>query len=309
MNRLVTVTLNPAIDRTVEVAAPLAGTVRCPPARVLPGGKGVNVARAARSLGIHVATTGVAGGHSGRWLVESLEREGLSPDFVLGGPELRVTVTLYGGQLPETIIVEDAQPQRPELFETLGERITTRHADAALLVVAGSVPAGMPADACARLTRAARAAGVPVLVDTAGPQLRHALSEEPDVVKVTVDEARAALNADDDASPADLVRTLIARGAGSAVVTAGSTGAVAGDGTMVVMATPPRIASPRAIGSGDAFSAGLVAQRMAGAALGDALRTATAAGAANAMTTAAGLIDLRTVIELERQIGVQHVTH
>src|SRR5476649_576692 len=92
------VTPSPAVDRTARVERFTPDRVLRPTdLTVLPGGKGVNVARVAQALGALVATTGYAGGHAGRWLVEALAEQGLNARFVETQPETRTTYVLIDG--------------------------------------------------------------------------------------------------------------------------------------------------------------------------------------------------------------------
>ena len=87
---LLCITPAPAIDRTARVARIVHDEVLRPTElHALPGGKGVNAARAAVALGGRVITTGIAGGHSGRWIVESLSAEGLEPHWSFARTESR----------------------------------------------------------------------------------------------------------------------------------------------------------------------------------------------------------------------------
>ena len=161
--------------------------------RVLPGGKGVNACRAAKRLGAQVATTGIAGGHAGAWLVEALAAEGLEPHFVMAGPETRSTYVATDSAGRSMQIYEPG----PDLAAQDLDRLLALLRDELLpttswLICSGSLPGGLPADAYAELARAAHAAGARCLIDTGGDALRRCLDAAPDVVKVTLAEAREA---------------------------------------------------------------------------------------------------------------------
>lgn len=297
--QVVTVTLNPAVDRTVTVAGRLAGTVRATEETAVPGGKGINVARVAQALGAQASTLGVVGGHAGRWMVEGLVEEGLDPHFVETSGETRTTTAVYGPDHDELTIVERG-PSRTsaDLAQLLG--LLEPLLDTADVVVAsGSCPRGLDG-AYAELVAACRRARCPVVVDTSGDFLRHALSEQPAVVKLTAAEARTVVGG--EVTTEDLADALVAAGSGLAIVTLGVDGAIASDGRRRWRVGAPSVNNPRPVGSGDAFAAGFVLAWVDGGDVGESLQAGAAAGAANAATPRAGQVDADEVARLRREI-------
>jgi 1-phosphofructokinase family hexose kinase len=293
---IVAITPNPAIDRTAAVAEIVLDTVLRPERLlVLPGGKGVNVARAAGGLGVAAATCGFAGGLAGRWLVEALERDGLRPHFVEIAGETRTTyVTVEPGGRSLLLYEEGAAITDHDVDALLRLLDTELLPHARLAVLAGSMPPGAADDAPMRLVAACRAAGVLVLLDTSGAALPAALAAGPDIVKVNLEEAAELAGAEPGVGldgAADAARFLITAGAGMAVVTAGAAGAVAWDGTGGWSVTAPQVAAVSTVGSGDAFTAGLVAGLHEGHPLPDCLAQAAATGAANAAALGAGVFE------------------
>lgn len=305
---LLCVTPSPAIDRTARVPRLAFGEMLRPVEVVaLAGGKGVNCARAARHLGALVVCTGLAGGHAGRWLVEELEREGLSPRFVEVGPETRTTYVAVDDRGRSVMIYEPAAALGADdlarLESLLREELLPISDQVA---ICGSLPPGLAADAGARLVRVAREASVTVLVDTGGEALRSALSAGPDIVKISGEEALGAgygVGGSPAAGTSASARALVAAGAALAVVTDGPRGAAAATATAAWSVEAPRIRATNAVGSGDAFNAGLLTALASGAGVEAALARGTAAGAANAEGLAAGKLDAARVDELE--VGVR----
>ena len=144
------------------------------------------MARAARSLGATVSTTGFAGGHAGRWLVEQLRLERLSPAFSHRVErETRSTLVTVDGAGRSTLLYETAPPtsraEEAALLRLLARELLR---PACWVALSGSLPRGRSALA-GRLVRACRRARRPVLVDTSGDALLAALAERPDIVKVS----------------------------------------------------------------------------------------------------------------------------
>jgi len=303
------VTPNPAVDRTARVSRLTLGTVLRPlEVLALPGGKGNNVARAADRLGALVATTGFAGGHAGRWLVESLDAEGLNPRFVAVPGETRTTYVTVDTAGHSTLVYEPGSPVTEADVEALIALLGTGLlASASWVAICGSAPPGMrPADYAA-LVEASHAVGRPCLVDAGGDVLAAALTAHPEIVKVSRDEADSVTGAPaTDALSA--ARALVALGAILAVVTDGARGAAATDGRSSWEVDVPRIRAVDAIGSGDAFTAGLIVATDAGGTTDEALAFAAAAGTANAEILGAGRLDSARQAELVGQVRVRRLS-
>ena len=303
---LLCITPAPAIDRTAHVERIAHDEVLRPLEMiVLPGGKGVNAARAAVALGGRAVTTGIAGGHAGRWLVEALGVEGLEPHWSFARAESRtayVTVDELGASI---LVYERPAPATVDEWGTfmrlLGERLLPASARA---VVAGSIPAGLPADAHAALVEAARRAAVPLLVDASGPGLVAALEAGPDIVKIGRIEAVESGVVDEDASAVDAALALVDRGALLAVVTDGPLEVAAADAGNTWRLSVPKVQALNPVGSGDSFNAALSLALMDGIDLPTALAKGVAAGSANALTKSAASLDPLIAAALEDDVQV-----
>ena len=283
---------SPAIDRTARVDRFVDGAVLRPRELVvLPGGKAITAARVARSLGAIVATTGFAGGHAGRWIVDALAAEGLNPRFVETAAEARTTYVLLDGRGHSYLLYEPAVPVTVAESNQLHELLRSELLPAAdFVILAGSFPAGSPADAPAALVRLLHDAGRACLVDTSGPALLAVAAAKPAAIKISLEEAVAvglATAADPGAARAATER-LVELGAGLAVVTDGPRGALAFDGTDHWQVSVPAVTGASPVGSGDAFSAGLAVGLADGRSVADALATGAAAGTANARSLGGG---------------------
>jgi 1-phosphofructokinase family hexose kinase len=308
---ILTVGPNPAIDRTAVVPR-LALDAVIRPDRVIiqPGGKALNVARAARSLGAIVTTSGIVAGHAGHWLVEAAAAEGLDPRFVATDGETRTTYVVTDGRGRLLMVYEPSTPVPTVALDELVGLLSAELLPAASRVaLAGSLPVGAGVDGFARLVEACHTAGRWCLLDTSGDGLLAGLLARPDVVKVTLDEGRGAGIAAGTARAIDVARALVERGAATAIVTDGERGAWASDGHSGWRVRVPRIATANPVGSGDAFTGGLLVAIEAGRGLEDALASAAAAGAANAETRAAGSVDPERHAQLLAEVSVERVAY
>jgi 1-phosphofructokinase len=265
---------NPSIDRLFEVDELRAGETHRPHEFVqAAGGKGLNAARAAATLGADVRVATILAGHAGRWLERELERSGIPVDAVWVDGESRSSLSVaHGDEGQLTEFYEHGVHISPQAWGEFAAVAGRRSGAAAWTTVSGSLPPGAPADGYATL----RLAG-PCAVDTIEQR-----PPAPAVVKLNAAEARALTGIDTSTvdgalAAADALRA--ADGAGS--VTRGPQGAVlAAPGAAIVgrLDAPGRYP----VASGDCFLAGLVAALAGGADWPDALRVALGAAAANA---------------------------
>lgn len=306
---LLCITPAPAIDRTAHVERLELGTVLRPTElAALPGGKGVNAARAATSLGGSVLTTGIAGGHAGRWIVERLEAEGLRPRWARASAESRTTYVTVDRDGRSVIVYE--QPGRATEIEFEHFLSLLRHdllPVCSRAIVAGSVPSGLRVSAHGAIVALCREVDRPLLVDASSGGLLAALAAGPDLVKVGRVEVAEARVVTETSSAVDAALALVDHGARVAVVTDGPAEVAAADASTVWRMAVPQVEALNAVGSGDAFNAGLSLALMDGADLQTALVRGAAAGSANAMTLTAGLLDPAVARTLEAEVSITAV--
>ncbi|WP_157247374.1 1-phosphofructokinase [Nonomuraea typhae] len=278
---IVTLTLNPSLDRTVEVPALERGAViRSTAAHVEPGGKGVNVSRALLANGVPSCAVVPYGGEEGRQLVGLLSRAGLDMVTVAVAGSTRSNITLAepGGTI--TKVNEPGTALSPHELERLARAVLDAARPGDWVVVSGSLPPRMRAEVCAELCRLFVAEGLRVAVDTSGPALTAALAAGPHLVKPNRDELAEAtgirpVRLGDAIEAAEKMR---AAGARAVLASLGADGALLVEGGGVWYGTAP--ATPRSpVGAGDAMAAGFLA---AGARGPEALAVAVAWGAAAA---------------------------
>ena len=295
--RLLVVAANPSIDRLHEVERLVVGGINRP-IRVVPvaGGKGLNVARAAVTLGGAVTVVALVGGRAGTWIADRLAAAGIDASLVEVAAETRTCVTVLdrsSGALTE--FYEPGAPLEDGAWERL-EVSVVRQLDrggVGSIAMSGSLPPGAPADGYGRLVRLAAERSVAALVDAHGAPLDAAVAAGPAIVKVNAAEAAgvvgAAIATADEAVGA--ARRIAARGAGAVIVTLGAEGAVAIEPGGAWRLRGPARRGDYPVGSGDAFLAGLIVGLSGGATFVESLRLGMAAGAANALAPGAGVLD------------------
>ena len=314
IRRVVGVALNAAIDKTASVPTLTPGEIHRPRIlSVVPGGKAANVVRAAGHLGLPGAVVAVVGGHGGAWYRAALEERSIPLHVVAVEGETRACLSVLDestGALTEfyepgvTLGPGDWQRVETALRDALGG-----DAEGTVVVLAGSLPSGAPADAYARLSLESSAAGARAVVDIDGDALGAALAARPWLVKVNAHEAESitGTSAGTDSPALAAAGELRRRGASTAIVTLGVHGAalVGDDGSWTLGNLPPRIQGAFSVGSGDAFLAGFLAGLARGSSSGEALRLAGAAGAANARHPGQGELNADDVAALAAVLAVR----
>jgi 1-phosphofructokinase/tagatose 6-phosphate kinase len=308
---ILTVTLNAALDRTVAVPRIRLGRRhRAVEARRAPGGKGVNVARALHCLGEPVVATGLAGGATGMRIRDLLSAECVLHDFTDVVGESRTNIAIVDPTSGEQTEINERGPEvSAEEVERFVERLTYLARGASYCVIAGSLPPGAPVDLYARLIAGLAEQDVPVVLDSDGEPMRAGLRANPSVVAPNVAEAEEAVGYEfGDAEALDMgLASLLEMGAGEALVTTpGGCVALAGSGShrRRYEATIEPLEPIAAVGSGDAFLAGLVSSRRAGRPPAEALAYAVACGAESTQHMGAGAIDSTEIASLVERVSV-----
>lgn len=297
------VAANPSIDKLFVVDRVLPGAIHRPDGFVqVAGGKGLNVARAAHSLGAEVHATGILAGHAGHWLAEALVAEGVPGTFAWMDGETRASLSVAdratGGLTEFYERGEDIGDGWDRLEEVVRSELDGR----GWMTLSGNLPPGAPEDGYARLIAMARDAGVRSALDARERALAEGIDARPDIVKVNAEEAGWLLgnriaSLEDARVAAGALRDRLG-GAGAGIVTCGGDGAlVAGpDGGMLHGRLYIKGAYP--VGSGDAFLGGLVTALERGDPWRDATALALGAATANAETPGAGRLDPVAAAEL-----------
>lgn len=271
-------------------------------------GKGVNVARVLHALGEEAVAAGFAGGDRGAALVRDLEAAGVRPEFVTTDAPTRQCITVIDKVAgTATELVEESHPVTADDWGRLYERLAGLLPGAAAWVFSGSLPPGVDQSFYAECLRRFEADRPPVVVlDARGEALRQALGRPGFVAKMNRDELAATVDfpLDGDAALRRAVLAVMPRG-GAVVVTAGAAGAFVAEADQFWRVRPPAVKAVSAVGSGDAFTAGLAAALVCGEPLGAACVLAAACGAANAMTERAGFLAAGDVWALMPRVRVE----
>jgi len=305
---ILTVTLNAAVDKTYTVENFRIDRVHRPSSwRIVPGGKGINVARVYAELGGEAMATGFAGGHNGDYILEGMRTEGLSHDFVQTHGESRVCIAILDPvQKTQTELNEVGPDITADEVERLRLKYESLVPGMEYAVLSGSIPPGVPDIIYRELIEIANKYGVPCVLDTSGEPLNQGLSVKPFMTKPNVHELSAVVGKQlaTVEEAAEAATELNARGIEIVAVTLGRDGALVATKDGVWRAKPPEIPFVSAVGSGDAFTAAFVYVLVSGGPIPEALKMGTGAGAANAMTFGAGFCARDEILRLAGETEV-----
>lgn len=310
MPRVVTMTLNPAVDKSIRVDQVV-------PERKLrsdrpvhePGGGGINVARVLHELGIHADAHWTRGGATGERLGQLLDATGIEHHPLPIAGETREHLIVFEMSSGFQFRFGTPGPMlREDELAALEERVHALQPDTPYLVLSGSLPDGAPDDTYARLAAAAPMSAR-VVLDTSGTALAHALDAggvflaKPNQREL---EALAGRSVEDDASLIGAARSLIERQLVEVVVTSlGAGGALAVTAERAWHVRAPAVKALSAVGAGDSMVAGMVAALLQGRPLEAAIRFGVAAGAAAVITPGSELCRRQDVERFDAQMAAE----
>ncbi len=308
---IATLTLNPSLDKTVTVdELVIDETNRWTSLRRDPGGKGINVSRVIHELGGETVAYGFIGGIDGETLKHLLRQQGVHFDFTPIKGEIRSNFIITDLKNRHQTRIDAPGPHisRDEL-KKLMNKISNIKPKPDFLVLAGSVPPGIPDDIYRRLIMEAKNSGMKTALDSDGKWLKEGIKGKPDVVKPNVREAEELLETKlaDEAAIIQAAKTIADQGIGVAVVSRGKDGLIAVAGGRVVKAVPPQVEIRSTVGAGDSAVAALVLKLSQGYGIDEACRWAVAAGTAATLTPGTELCRREDVEKFLNHVIIQHL--
>lgn len=303
-----TITLNPALDHYLEVdefRVDDANRVRteC----LYAGGKGIDVSRAIRRLGGDSMALGFVGGHNGRVLVDLLKAEGVTTYFTPIAQETRRNLIVSTPQGTQTIFNSRGPVVSPDEWHSFLLHLKALELRDAYVVLGGSLPRGVRADAYAQIIRLVQSRGARAVLDADGPALRAGLRALPFAIKPNVNELRRVTGRP-LGTEQEIVRAAVAlnsRGVEVVLVSRGPLGLLLVSRDVRYRAVPPRVKVRSTVGAGDSTVAGFVYKHAGGKTLEECARYATAAGTAATLEPGTELCHLSRVQRLLPKIKVQ----
>lgn len=279
-----TVTLNPAIDFVIEVDNFQSNSLnRMNKEAKFPGGKGINVSRVLKRIGIESKALGFTGGFTGDFIKNFLQKEQISVDFTEVATDTRINIKLKSAG--ETEINGLGPEVTPENYQNLLKKIHELTEDDTI-VLAGSIPPSVPSDFYEQVTELCSNKGIRVIVDTSGPSLMDVIKHKPFLVKPNHHELgeifSTMIQTTNDA--AKYGKQLIEIGARNVIVSMAGEGAVLCTENKMYSANVPKGKVVNSAGAGDSVVAGFVGTYTKTADILEAFKFGLAAGSATAFS-------------------------
>lgn len=283
-----TVTLNPALDKTVEIPSLTVDAVnRITSMRTDPGGKGINISKVIQKLGGASVAAGILGGDTGRAILSALTEMGLTTLFHFVEGETRTNMKIIDpDNHTNTDINEPGVTVSEEILEKLLEELLAKVTKEDIVVISGSMPKGSPKDTYYTWTKAFREKGAKVILDADGDLLKAGLKASPYLIKPNNHEL-GALTGRALETPEEIAETaaelMKEYGIGKVVVSMGGDGAVYVTKDKTIYAEGLKVPVGSTVGAGDSVVAALAVSEEEGKTLEETVRLSTAVGAANVM--------------------------
>lgn len=305
---IVTLTLNPVLDRTLWVKDfRAARTYLVDKSESFAGGKGVNVSRALLTFGINSIATGILARGGNDVYISLLYKEGISHDFLHTAGFLRTNVTIISNNSGgETHLREKGPVIDTRVLREFEEKIKGFHKKNTFFVFSGSLPAGLPEKTYFRLINTVKSAGVDVFLDASGNPLKEGLKTKPLFIKPNAHEVEDTLGFF-PRSPGDFTKavcTFHSMGIKNVMISLGKEGIVFSQGREIIHArlTVPGLINT--VGSGDASLAGGLLGIISGFDTADTARLACATGSANTLVSGGGVFKIEDVERFFKRVEV-----
>ncbi|WP_314387509.1 1-phosphofructokinase [Pseudomonas brenneri] len=311
MAKILTLTLNPALDLTVRLACLEPGAVnRSETLLTHAAGKGVNVAQVLADLGHHVSVGGFLGAQNPQAFEALIASRGFGDAFIRVPGETRSNIKIaeQDGRVtdinaPGPLVSEQAQAQLLKLIAVIGPEFDA-------VVVAGSLPRGVSPQWFQGLLETLKDLGLKVALDTSGQALRAGLKAAPWLIKPNTEELAEALDCPTQtvAQQAQAAERLHAQGVEHVVVSHGADGVNWFSRSAALHATPPKVSVASTVGAGDSLLAGMLHGLLSGEAPEQTLRRATAIAAMAVTQIGFGIRDDAQLARLESGVAVRPLT-
>jgi 1-phosphofructokinase len=258
---IITVTMNPAIDKTVDLGHMVHGGLnRVSNVIMDAGGKGINVSKTIKELGGETIATGFIGGVGGILIKKVLEEQNITSDFVEIKSETRTNLKVVEEDGNVTEFNEPGPLVTEEELQQLIKKLLGYANQDALFVLAGSIPNGISKSIYKDLTFKLREKGAKVFVDADGELFVHALEAAPDIIKPNRHELEEYFHKDyrvDEAELVSMSQELFNKGVGMIAVSLGQMGALFLTKDKVLRCPGLKVEAHSTVGAGDAMVAAL----------------------------------------------------
>ncbi len=285
--KLITVTLNPAMDKTVYLSKLEQGGCNRIQSKVMDaGGKGINVSKTLSALGENPVSVALVGGHTGQELRKQVEESGMEAVFLPIRGETRTNIKIVEENGKVTELNEPGpEVEKQEVFKLLSY-LQECADEKTLFILSGSLPKGVPSDFYKTIIEQVKKKGARVLLDTSGAALSEGLKAGPDIIKPNIEELQEYLNLSQMSKKQVFQegKNLLSEKVQLAVVSMGEKGAAFLTKKECLFAKSPAVEVHSTVGAGDALVAALAYGISQGMSLREIAKLSIAVSAGAVMT-------------------------
>ena len=306
-----TLTLNPAMDKTVVIENFTSGAVnRIKSLRLDVGGKGINVSKCLKSLGCETTAAAFWGGAAGQRGIDFLKENGIGSLAVTVSEDTRTNLKIIDPVRHENTDINEPGPtikedNLAELIHKLDETIVPGD----ILILSGSIPKGCPSSIYRDLIQRYQARGAKVYLDADGENFRLGITAAPALIKPNIDELNRHLNADltEISEIAAAAKEFLKLGIGEVVVSLGVDGALLVKEGLCLKADGLQVPVLSTVGAGDSMVAALACGAEKGLTDEQRLKLAIAISAASVMCSGTQAPEAEQIEKLYHQVKIREV--
>lgn len=313
---IVTVTLNPAVDKNLKTSRVIMGSVnRMEEATNVAGGKGINVAKVLKQYDYDVKAIGFLGGYQGAFIEDTLNEMGINNSFTKVSGETRTSTNVISEDGYVTEFLEPGPQITEAELDAFISSFKKEIENAQIVVISGSIPMGVPSAIYATLTQIANEMKVKVLLDSSGESLKKGMYEHPFMIKPNLKELESIMgrriNGMHEINEA--ARSIVELGVQNVCVSMGNKGILyaykKSDTIESIYVPAPKVKVINTVGSGDsavaAFAMGIM-EELDEAAI---LKKCVAISAANTCSMENGIIPKDVADELEEKLSLSSIDY
>ena len=309
---IVTVTMNPSLDKTAKSSAIITGGLnRLSDIVVDAGGKGINVSKMIGVLGGASVATGFLGGSSGRDILGALLAQNIKTDFVSITSSSRTNLKVLTDRYGITEFNEPGPEVAPAEVDALCEKLMGYAKSGPIIVLSGSLPGGVSPDIYQKLIREVRSVGASVFLDADGEAFSSAILSRPDYIKPNKFELMQYFNVSEDCGLSECVslcRRLIGKGIKIVALSMGEQGAIFVTKQENLYSPGVKVNTVSTVGAGDCMVGAMVHALSLGMPIKDMAALAMAASVGAVKTQGTNPPSRETFAEILRQVKFQNVT-
>lgn len=306
---IATVTLNPAIDKTLNTSRVILGSVnRMDSVTNIAGGKGINVAKVLRQYGYEVKTLGFLGGFSGKIIKDALKHMGIIDVFTGVKDETRTSINVISEDGYVTELLEPGPEIKKSDINRFLKKYKEQIADCEIVVISGSTPQGVTPELYEEMINIANSLNIKVLLDTSGNNLKQGLKAKPYMVKPNTKELESLMGykLKGIQGISDAAVSLVKQGIQNVMVSMGARGILLATENVneikVIHVPAPELKVVNSVGSGDCAVAAFALSIMENLKDEALVKKCVAVSAANVLSIENGDIEKTAVEKIEAEL-------